>query len=69
MEETLFDLLNMEIESENKDGDKVMVPPEFLLKVQTKTENGIHAIIHPLNHGGITIDLLITPDSNGYLNE
>ena len=69
MKEELFDLLSMEIESEDKDGNPVMVPPEFLMKVQTKTEDGIHVIVHPLGHGGITIDLVVNPDSIAYLGD
>lgn len=69
MKEDLFDLLNMEIESQDKDGNSVMVSPEFLMKVQTKTEDGIHVIVHPLGHGGTTIDLVVNPDSIVYLGD
>jgi len=68
MKDTLFECLDMEVRSEDKDGKPIMVSPEFIIKVQTKTEEGIHCIVRPLKYRGATVDLLVTPESIGYLN-
>jgi hypothetical protein len=65
----LHDLFSMEIESEDKDGNTVMVSPEFRVAVQSKTDKGVHVIIHANGHSSDTIDLVVTNDSIRNLNE
>ncbi|MDH5183387.1 MAG: hypothetical protein OEX12_05800 [Gammaproteobacteria bacterium] len=55
----LYDLLGMEIESKDKDGNPIMVSPEFVVKVQHKTDLGIHVIIHANGHSSDTVDLVV----------
>ena len=64
---TLQDLLDMEVESEDKDGNKVIVSPEFVIKVQSKTMDGLHILIHALGHSSETVDLIVNGDDIQHL--
>lgn len=59
----LEDLLNMKVESEDKDGKKVEVSPEFRVAVQNIGPNGTHIIIHPNGHNGDTLDFLVNANN------
>jgi len=65
----LYELFNMEVESEDKDGNPVMVSPEFIVKVQDKTKQGIHILIHALGHSSNTTDLIINENEVKNLND
>jgi len=56
---TLETLLKMKIETKDFTGAKVEISPDFRIAVQSINENGVHIIVHPLNHNGDTLDLLV----------
>lgn len=56
---TLEDLLSMRVESKDKDGNPVLVSPEFRVSVQGFSDKGVHVIIHADGHNSTTLDLEI----------
>lgn len=56
---TLQELLQIKVKSENFNGEEVEVSPDFRIAVQGIYEYGIHIIVHPMNHNGDTLDLLV----------
>lgn len=52
----------MGVKSKDKDGNTVMVSPEFRVAVQSKTDEGIHVIVHANGHNSDTVDLIVTGD-------
>ena len=57
---TLQQLLETTVTSENKEGSKVEVSPDFRVAVQQVKGGGIHFIIHPDGHAGETLDFVVT---------
>ena len=37
-------------------------PPEFRVAVQSKSDDGVHIIIHAVGHDGETLDLIVSGD-------
>lgn len=56
---TLEELLKMKVEVKMQNGEVVSASPEFMVAVQGIFEVGTHIIIHPMNHDGDTLDLLV----------
>lgn len=56
---TLQQLLETTVSSEDKDGNKVEVSPEFRVAVQQVKDGGLHFIIHPYGHNGETLDFVV----------
>ena len=64
---TLQELLEMKVTTTNIDGDTYIdggdtspeFSPDFRVAVQAIHEDGVHVIIHPMNHNGETLDLMV----------
>ena len=59
METTLEQLLNMEVDAKDKDQNPIKITPEFRVAVQEKRDDGVRIIIHPMDHNGDTLDLIV----------
>ena len=60
---TLGELLDMEIDGVSPvTGEEIKYSPEFRVAVQSKTEDGIHIIIHAVGHNSETLDLVVNDD-------
>ena len=70
---TLQELLEMKVTIKNNEGDvSPEFSPDFRVAVQAIHEDGVHIIIHPMNHNGDTIDFLVrgnTLSGVGQVNE
>lgn len=56
---TLQNLLSMKVTSEDASGNTVEVTPNFRVAVQSTSKEGTHIIVHPIDHNGDTLDLLV----------
>ena len=57
---TLQELLEMKVTTNNSEGDtSPEFSPDFRVAVQAIHEDGVHIIIHPMNHNGDTLDFLV----------
>ncbi len=56
---TLEDLLRLKVDHEMWDGVVVPVTPDFRVSVQDESSSGVRIIVHPIDHNGDTLDLLI----------
>ena len=57
---TLQELLEMKVTTTNLDGaTSPEFSPDFRVAVQAIHEDGVHIIVHPMNHNGDTLDFLV----------
>jgi len=57
---TLQELLEMKVTTKNNEGDtSPEFSPDFLVAVQAIHEDGVHIIIHPMDHNGDTLDFIV----------
>ena len=57
---TLQELLEMKVTTKNSEGyTSPEFSPDFRVAVQAIHGDGVHIIIHPMNHNGDTMDLMV----------
>jgi hypothetical protein len=57
---TLEQLLRMEIKGKSPvSKEDISYPPEFRVAVQSKTDDGVHIIIHANGHNSETLDFIV----------
>lgn len=58
---TLENLLRTQVESKDFEGTDIKVSPDFRVSVQQifPSSYGVYIIVHPLNHNGKTLDLVV----------
>lgn len=67
---TLSELLDMEIDSISPvSGEPIKYSPEFRIAIQSKTEDGIHIIVHAIGHNSDTLDLIVNGDHIAHLGD
>lgn len=56
---TLQQLLETTVSSQDKNGNKVEVSPDFRVAVQQVKDSGLNFIIHPDGHSGETLGFVV----------
>ncbi len=64
---TLEDLLRMKVPAKDKDQNDIQMSPDFRVAVQRENDQGVHFIIHPIDHNGETIDFVVKGNHLQYL--